>query len=141
MPRTYNAEEVDPLLNDLFGQVETALGVAEDAHEKLAQLRQLHSVELQKVASNLTPVLDPALVDSTLETLEDLAILSPEGREKIASDLIGDPNNALRFLTKVLTFSAAAPQEGSGIPKSASEKRTGRGSDTEDWGSVIHNGA
>lgn len=76
---------------------------------------------LEKVAAlrPQTLSLDPTLIDRALGQLEDLQILVG-GREKIAADLTADPNNALRLLTRVATLSAEAPQQGQGVPKSAS---------------------
>jgi hypothetical protein len=140
MLATYPAAEVDSLLNDMFGQVQDALGVAARSEEKVATLQ--HDIELQKVAA-AKPTLDPVLVDQTLEALEDLQILRAGGREKMASDLVSDPNNALRLLTRVLPLSAEAPQSGSGIPKTASASRstTIPGEQPEDWSSILRDGA
>lgn len=122
---TYPAHEVDPLIQDLTSQLEAALVVAQDATNKLAAVRAEQKVMLEKVASlkPQTLSLDPAAIDQALGHLEDMQILVG-GREKIAADLTADPNAALRLLTRVATLSAAAPEQGVGLPKSASAFNT-----------------
>ena len=144
---TYPASEVDPLIQDLTSQLEAALLVAQDATEKLAAVRAEQKVMLEKVAA-LKPQpfsLDPKAIDQALDYLEDdLSILLPGGREKIAADLTADPNAALRLLTRVTTLSAAAPQQGVGLPKSASALNSASGdseSDPDGWNFVVKHGA
>ena len=148
MSKTYKAEDVDPLLADLYGQVEASLEVAKSATLRLEALEAEHRVTLEKVASMqksarvALPEINPRVVDETLQQLEDLAIIKPEGREKIASDLASDPNNALRFMSRVLTLSAEAHSEGGGLPKSASTERPAAAeSDPDGWNLVIEHGA
>lgn len=137
MSTTYEAEKVDPIITDLYNQLENALLVAKNATERQLAGEAAHQVELQKVAHQRVAV-DPALVDNVLQTLEDLAIVRPEGREKLAADLSADPNNPLRFLQRVVTISAG-PQEGTGIPKSATAVNTE--ADPDGWDEVITKGA
>jgi len=127
-------------------QLEAALLVAQDATEKLAAVRAEQKVMLEKVASlrPQTISLDPVQIDQALGTLEDLAILQPSGREKIAADLTADPNNALRLLSRVVTLSAEAPQQGRGLPKSASgfnAPTSSSDSDPDGWNFVVKHGA
>lgn len=143
---TYPAAEVDPLIQDLTSQLEAALLVAQDATEKLAAVRAEQKVMLEKVASlkPQTLSLDPTLIDQALGTLEDLAIMDPRGREKIAADLTADPNNALRLLERVVNLSAEAPQQGRGVPKNASAFNSASGeseSDPDGWNFVVKHGA
>jgi len=150
MSRTYNADEVDALVQDCMQAVTGALEVAEDAHKQAAasdrraaeerqrrETLEAQQVTLQRVAA---VTLDPKLVDETMETLEDLAFLDSRGREKIAGDLTRDPNNALILLSRIAALSADAPQQGKGVPKSASA-RTIPTNDPDGWGNVIRNGA
>jgi hypothetical protein len=146
MSRTYRAEDVDPLIQDLLKQADDALAVAQQAHQQLEQVKAAQESEkgvlLQKIAAfkeTSAPGLDAGLVDETLETLEDLAIISPGSREKNAAELMEDPNNALRILGRVLTLSAGAPSQGKGHPKSASSQTTEE--DPDGWTEVIRNGA
>ena len=142
---TYPASEVDPLIQDLTSQLEAALLVAQDATEKLAAVRAEQKVMLEKVAA-LKPQpfsLDPKAIDQALGQLEDMQILVG-GREKIAADLTADPNNALKLLSRVVNLSAAAPQQGVGLPKSASALNSASGdseSDPDGWNFVVKHGA
>lgn len=144
MSATYLAADVDPIIQDLTSQVEAALLVAKSATDKLAAAEADRQIVLQKVASlKSSPVFDPALVDKTLNHLTDLAILLPGGHEKVAARLLADPNDALRFLSDVLTLSANAPQPGEGVPKSASVFNNGssQDEDPDGWGLCIKHGA
>lgn len=145
MSATYLAADVDPIIQDLTSQVEAALLVAKSATDKLAAAEADRQIVLQKVANlRSSPALDPVLVDSTLNHLTDLAILLPGGHEKVASDLAADPNNALRFFSRVLTLSANAPQPGEGVPKSASAfnpNPSANDSVEDGWDLVLKHGA
>lgn len=151
MDNTYKAEEVDGIIADLYRQLEGALEVAKSAHLLLASERSSHQVELEKVATThreeLTKAasangLDASLVDETMETLENLAILQAGGREKVASELMADPNNALRLVARVATLSAHPSNEGAGIPKSATAKKPDTNDpDGDGWDKVIEEGA
>jgi hypothetical protein len=143
--KTYPAADVDPILADLYSQVESALEVAKSATIRCEQLEAEHRVTLEKVATMQKTAtkameIDPMVVDETLQQLVDLSLIKPEGIEKIASDLTADPNNALRLMSRVLTLSAGAHNEGTGIPKSASIKDRST-VDPDGWGLVLEHGA
>lgn len=128
-----------------LGRDKAALLVAKSATDKLAAFEAERKVMLEKVA-NLRPQvlsLDPTLIDKALGQLEDMQILTG-GREKIAADLTADPNNALRLLSRVATLSVEAPQQGVGVPKTASAFNNANQeseSDPDGWNFVAKHGA
>ncbi len=139
---TYPAAEFDQLLQDTWKLAESALAVATNKDAECTRLIA-EKVELEKVAAANKAAatraekpfaFDASRIDDTLDLLQDLAILKPEGREKIAAALIADPHNILDLLTKVATSSQLAPEQGRGLAKSASARATANASkDVDGW--------
>ena len=67
----------------------------------------------------------------------ELAIL--EGREKLATQLMEDPNLALRVVARVTQLSAPSPEMGKGLPKTAAAD--GKAREDDPWLQVIIHGA
>lgn len=142
----YPADQVDAILADLLAGVEAAVETAksataarEDLDKKLADTR----IELQKVASAgpQAPVLDPGLVDQAVQALVDCSYLNPDSHKKLASELMADPNRALRLVTHVIQLSASSPEQGQGLSKPAARRGTDDDFHLDGWDAVITQGA
>jgi len=149
---TYNAAEVDPLLQDLWAMSEDAVKLAKDteARAKKAEARvaelEAEKVTLEKVAASKAVALDATRIDACLDTLQDLAFLQPGAREKIASQLVANPNSVFDLIAEVAQLSLPAPVSGAGLSKSASRNGASTGAsakadDPDDWGKIAREGA
>ena len=145
----------DPLLLETWKLAEDTLAVAEgaEARAKAATDRitvlegelkaaEAKLVTLEKVAS-APQALDATRIDETLDSLQDLAVIDPRGREKFAAALAADPNYALDLMVRVAQLSQTAPESGGGLQKTASLRdASGKGSkDPDGWGNVVTGGA
>lgn len=115
------------IVKDLIDIVEDTLTAYKSTQEELnnwkkkAQEVPKEKVILEKVAATL----DKHIIHQTLDYLENHAMIDPgdvKQREKMASFLEADPNNALLLAQRILQFSTPALSEGRGVSKSASAK-------------------
>jgi hypothetical protein len=122
-------------LYDSLALTERALGACarlEDDNSALrAKTAEQERVILEKVAASKAPVLDPNLIDATLDALTSMSLMDPADHQKLAADLSSDPNAALRLAQRLVTLSVPAHQEGSAIDKSAG--LTGADVDPDGW--------
>lgn len=131
------------LLQESLALVDQALGTCAQMESENTQLRAKHAeaerVYLDKVAALQKPGMDPALVHATLRQLQDLSLIDPAQSEKIASELVTDPNQALHLLQRLVSLSTPAHQEGRAVEKSADDHAPS--SDPDGWDEVRRKGA
>lgn len=143
MPLHYPAAEAEAIIQEVWQMAEDSLAVAKQATEEAAQLRA-DKVILEKVASErpAEKPFTPQQIDQTLGVLEDLAIITPDTREKLAASLVAEPTGMLKLLEKVAQLSLPAPDSGEGVGKTASRKATPtQDEDPDGWGEIVRLGA
>jgi len=114
--------EFATILYDSLALTDRALGACaqlEATNDGLrAKTAEQERVILEKVAAS-AQALDPALIESTLKSLEAMSLMDPADHQKLAADLSNNPNAALHLAQRLVTLSVPAHQEGSAIEKSA----------------------
>lgn len=119
-----------------------ALEEAKRAYQEADKL-QTRLVELEKIASEpKTPevIFEKADVLKTVNLLVKYSFLDSEYQEKLAAELMEEPSTALHLIQRFVEISSLPfSDEGSGIPKSASEKETL--GDPDGWATVLQEGA
>ena len=139
----YPADQVDSIMSDLLTGMESAVETAKSAtaaREALEQEIEASKVQLQKIAGSGSPALDEKLVNDVVQTLVDCSYLNPDDRVKLASELMGDPNKALRLVAHITQISAPSPEQGSGLSKPASS-RVDSDFIRDGWDAVLTRGA
>lgn len=124
MPVILDSTALAPVLDEALGLAEEALLALQTDQEKIAtkdrdivdlrrQLADQEKVILEKVAK--TNRLNPVDLDLLFDRLEDLQIMSPKERTKLASLVMRDPNLIVPLFMKAADKLSGAPAEGGGV--------------------------
>ena len=109
-----------PVLDQVVGFMEDALGLQESQRVKLAELSQRNQVleadkvRLEKVASSLIP-LDATQLQQTLIKLAAMGVIDGRYREDLETKFLEDPNVLLPFVIKVAEILRSSSDQGRGI--------------------------
>jgi hypothetical protein len=115
-----------PILDEALGLAEEAILAQQTNQEKIAtkdrniadlerQLASQEKVILEKVAKSQT--LNPVDLDRLFDRFEDLHIMTPKERTKLAAHIQRDPNLIFPLFLKAAEMLSGAPAEGGGISK------------------------
>lgn len=148
-PVTYNAAEINPLIDEMLETVDLAITAAKQASASLevvtaerdklaADLRQKQTVILEKVASDAQP--SATLVADVVTAMIDRSLIKAADAQEFTRELTKHPDNALKLASRLITLSAPAPATGSGIPKTAHEEPQ-KSEETLLWEKVAREGA
>jgi len=132
---------VMPILDEALELAESALLAQQSEQKKIAakeqenatlrqQLADQERVILEKVAKQR--VLNPIELDRLFDQFENLNILTPKERVKLASHIQRDPNLLLPMFQKAAEMLTKAPGEGSGLDKEDGSQ-PGGGKDPDGW--------
>ncbi len=124
--KSESAQALVPIVDQVIELVEGLDSVISDNtgyQAKIAELKQSlqklqadqEKVVLEKVAKAKADFFDKAAMNTMLDQLVGLNVISEENREKIARRIIDDPNFVFPLTTKVAVASMTAPGEGGGI--------------------------
>ncbi len=156
------ADQVKPLVADLFAALEKSASDLATAHAENEQLRvklaaaEESKVTLEKVAS--APPAVPAkfqfsadTISKTVDAMVKAGFCRPEFSGRLASDLLADPSNALDVLERISEISTDTVPTGRAVKRAsamggnapAADGSTPAGDEEpeEDWRVMVRDGA
>jgi hypothetical protein len=128
----YSAPVVDEILEASTRSMESLMSAVSTQQAEIAQLKEAarqqsaEVVRLEKVASEkIAPPPSNELNGVGVARLVDQLIandyLNPKEREKMAHELINDPNQLLKLASQIISISSGASSQGHGVTKAASD--------------------
>jgi Mg2+ and Co2+ transporter CorA len=135
---------VMPILEEALGLAEAAIMAQQEEQQKIAakerdivslrqQIADQERVILEKVANQ--QIINPLELERLLDQFEDLHILSPKERVKLAAHVQRNPSLIIPVFQKAADMLSKAPSEGAGIAKEESGIAK-EDEDVDGWGMV-----
>ena len=143
------AASVMPILDEALGLAEEALLAQQEEQKKIAakeqdiaalrnQLASQEKVILEKVAKQQT--INPVELEKLFDQFENLNILTPKDRVKLAGHVQRDPSLIIPVFQKAAEMLARAPGEGAGLSMEESGLERNDKKDTwesDGWGDFV----